>query len=190
MLKLSKLFLFTHYMLATWQWSLLIHKTHGSSWLILPPCMKGEKLHCEHHRSWRKDYSFHPSPAAIWEWSPVGREGWAAFGNLCESWWLAFGAVLEKAALSVSPQCYLQNFLPSFLPPALNLGGEPQKGTSCSPYAVPTSRKFLIHPSKASRDPMHLFNWHNMMGEHKRDPVITPAPSLIRCSSQTARGPS
>lgn len=121
------------------------------------------------------------------EWSPVGREGQAAFGDLCESWWPAFRPVLQKAALLVSPECYLQNFLPFS---GLEFGEEPQKGTSCWPCTVRTSRKFLIHPSRASRDPVQLFNWHTITRAHKRGPVITPAPSPIRCPSQTAHGPS
>lgn len=40
LLKLPKLFIFTYYMLATWQC------------LILSPCMRGEMLVCEHHWSW------------------------------------------------------------------------------------------------------------------------------------------
>lgn len=126
------------------------------------------------------------APAAIWEWSPMGREGEAAFGDLREAWW--------PSGLSCKGQLrwclHSATCKTSFLPPAWNLGREPQKGTSCSPCTVPTSRKFLIHPSRASRDPVHLFNWHNTTRAHKRGPVITPAPSPIRCPSQTAHGPS
>lgn len=36
---------------------------------------------------------------------------------------------------------------------------------------------------------MHLFHWHNMTEACKKGPLITPAPPLRRCPSQTAHGP-
>lgn len=52
--------------------------------------------------------------------------------------------------------------------------GNPQTG----PHVHPASRKFLIQPSRTSRDLMHLFHWHNMTEAGKRGPLMTPAPPL------------
>lgn len=125
------------------------------------------------------------APATIWERSSMGREGLAALGDLCESWWPSMLSC-KLQFCRCSPQRCLQNLLP----PAWNLGGEPQKGTWYSFYTEPTSRKFLIHPSRAYSDPLHLFNWHNMTRAYKRGLVVIPVPSLRRCPSQTANDPS